>query len=422
MKLMLCVVAGLIGSSAAAWAESACEPAWDKSKVYTGGQRVSHDAKRFEARWWTQGENPARSGQWDVWKSLGACPAEPQPVAAQLNVGGRVQADAPDRVSYSWPGVYFEGRFRGTGVGLVFDDAFGQYNVEIDGQPRAKVVKPGKTTYWISGLANGEHSVRVSLRGELTGSPDAVPPVNTPGSFGGLVAAPGGQLLAPPASPTRQIEFIGDSYTAGLGAESGRKDCTEEEVAGFSNADVSFGALTARHYGAAYQINGYSGLGMVRNYGGNIASVNYRTFYDRALTGVAGNVWTNPGNWKPQLVVVGLGINDFSTAVGAGEAYTPETLRTAYKSAYRGFIDKLRGQYGNVHVIVSATYLWPDNKLQEVAQEVVAEAKAGGDQKISYFYYDGLDSLGCGWHPSVRDHQAISAKLVSAIDGLGLWR
>ncbi|MBM3116239.1 GDSL-type esterase/lipase family protein [Jeongeupia naejangsanensis] len=413
MKLMLCVMAGLIASSSAVWAEAACEAAWDKSKAYTGGQRVSHQSTRYEARWWTQGENPARSGQWDVWKSLGACAAEQQPVVAQLNVGGRVQVDAPNRVSYSWPGVYFEGRFRGTGIGLAFDDPNGQYNVEIDGQPKAKVVKPGKSTYWVNGLADGEHSVRVSLRGELTG---------TPGGFGGLVAATGGQVLAPAAAPTRQIEFIGDSYTAGLGAEAGKRDCTAEENTAFSNADVSFGALTARHYGAAYQLNGYSGLGMVRNYGGNIASVNYRTFYDRALTGVDGNVWTNPGNWKPQVVVVGLGINDFSTAVGAGEAYTPETLRTAYKSAYRGFINKLRGQYGDTHVIVSATYLWPDNKLQEVAQEVVAEAKAAGDQKISYFYYDGLDSLGCGWHPSVRDHQAISTKLVSAIDGLGVWR
>jgi hypothetical protein len=40
-----------------------------------------------------------------------------------------------------------------------------------------------------------------------------------------------------------------------------------------------------------------------------------RTYYDRALLNVDGDVWKKPGGWRPQLVVVGLGINDFSTAI-----------------------------------------------------------------------------------------------------------
>ncbi|WP_200916865.1 GDSL-type esterase/lipase family protein [Jeongeupia sp. HS-3] len=415
---LLCSLIGAIGvTGASAQAASTavavtCEAAWDKAKVYTGGQRALHNGVRYEAKWWTLGENPAQSNTWGVWKVVAPCAEAPVPLVEQINAGGRLQVDSASRVSYSWPGTYFEGRFRGTGVGLALDDAQGVYNVEIDGKPWPKITKPGKTTYWLSGLPAGEHTVRLSLRSELTG---------TPGSFEGLVPMAGGEILKPAAAPTRQIEFIGDSYTAGLGTESGKKDCTEAEIAPYSNADASFGALTARHYRASYQLNGYSGLGMVRNYGGNIPNVNYRTYYDRALTGVTGNVWQNPGNWKPQLVVVGLGINDFSTPVATGEAYTAETLRTGYKTAYRGFINKLRAQYGDAHVVVSATYLWPDNKLQEVAQEVVAEATAAGDRKISYFYYDGLDSMACGWHPSVKDHQAISAKLISQIDSLGIW-
>lgn len=54
---------------------TACtDPAWSATNVYLGGARVSYADKIYEARWWTQGENPElRSGEWDVWKYIGPC-------------------------------------------------------------------------------------------------------------------------------------------------------------------------------------------------------------------------------------------------------------------------------------------------------------------------------------------------------------
>ncbi|MDQ0273560.1 carbohydrate-binding protein [Cytobacillus purgationiresistens] len=43
---------------------------WSPDKVYVAGDRVSHDGRVFEAKWWTKGENPLKSGQWDVWKEI----------------------------------------------------------------------------------------------------------------------------------------------------------------------------------------------------------------------------------------------------------------------------------------------------------------------------------------------------------------
>ncbi|WP_148716973.1 glycosyl hydrolase family 18 protein [Chitinolyticbacter meiyuanensis] len=60
-------------------APSACYPAWAAASVYTGGQRVTYQGVNYEAKWWTQGDNPAQSGDWGVWKSLGACGATPSP-------------------------------------------------------------------------------------------------------------------------------------------------------------------------------------------------------------------------------------------------------------------------------------------------------------------------------------------------------
>ncbi|MEQ2353917.1 glycosyl hydrolase family 18 protein [Pseudoalteromonas piscicida] len=42
-------------------------PTWDRSTVYVGGDRVIHNSNVFEAKWWTQGEEP---GTADVWKAV----------------------------------------------------------------------------------------------------------------------------------------------------------------------------------------------------------------------------------------------------------------------------------------------------------------------------------------------------------------
>lgn len=50
-----------------------CHAAWAASAVYTAGQRVTYNGRNYEAKWWTQGDNPAQSGEWGAWKDLGAC-------------------------------------------------------------------------------------------------------------------------------------------------------------------------------------------------------------------------------------------------------------------------------------------------------------------------------------------------------------
>jgi chitinase len=55
-------------------AAEACAPAWSASQVYNGGNTASYEGKNYQAKWWTQNENPAqKSAEWDVWKNLGAC-------------------------------------------------------------------------------------------------------------------------------------------------------------------------------------------------------------------------------------------------------------------------------------------------------------------------------------------------------------
>lgn len=41
-------------------------PAWDSTKVYLGGDRVSYNGQEYKAKWWTQGETPGTSDVWEL--------------------------------------------------------------------------------------------------------------------------------------------------------------------------------------------------------------------------------------------------------------------------------------------------------------------------------------------------------------------
>jgi chitinase len=59
---------------------SPCNPAWSASAVYTGGQRVTHNGVNYEAKWWTQGNDPSTNSCTDcVWRNIGNCGTGPSP-------------------------------------------------------------------------------------------------------------------------------------------------------------------------------------------------------------------------------------------------------------------------------------------------------------------------------------------------------
>ncbi|MGW2652838.1 SGNH/GDSL hydrolase family protein [Streptomyces sp. NPDC001478] len=323
----------------------------------------------------------------------------------QVHTAGRVKAGG-ETVQFSWPGVYFEGRFRGTGVGVVLDCAAADYDVQIDGTTVATLITPGDTTHWIDGLRDGEHTVRVVKRNETPGD------IST---FGGFVAAPGGAVLSKPPPRDRQIEFIGDSLTVGYGNVSGTRVCDPEQLKRTTNTDVSHGALAARRLDADYQINGLSGLGMVRNVAGICPDLTYRTHYDRALLSVEGDVWRNPGSWRPQIVVVNLGSNDF-TDLTPDEPWTPDSLAAAYRAAYGEFLGTLRTRYGPGTALVAVGF---DRNAEHVRQ-VVDACNDAGDSGVHYWFLDtsGLDFLGCDGHASARDDRLIADRLVPFLSSL----
>ena len=126
---------------------------------------------------------------------------------------------------------------------------------------------------------------------------------------------------------------------------------------------------------------------MVRNYAGGEQGTSYRTYYDRALP-FSTDAWDPPADWRPEPWWSGSG-STTSRRRSAERAWaTPAALREAWVTAYHGFIDTLRAQYGpDPYIVVSATPAGTGTDLADLAQRVVSEERAGGDARVRYWYY-----------------------------------
>lgn len=306
--------------------------------------------------------------------------------------------------TYQWPGVYFEARFDGPAVDVKVDDNQNDLYVYIDGTHKFTLTKPGKTTVALTGLGAGPHVVRLEKISETQSSV---------GRFDGFFVGSASEALPPPAYDKR-IEFIGDSFTVGYGNVSRGQTCTVDDVAETTNTSRAFGPQVAKSFGAAYRIMAYSGRGVVRNYNGVVPGetlpvlYNY-TLFDRSVAA------PNDG-WVPDVIVIGLGTNDFST-----ELHHPEeawvqrgALDADFARTYADFIGTLHAKYPAAHFVLMAS----DGAKGEIAQGMMKAAelaKAAGVTGLETIEFKGLDYQACHGHPSLKDEAILSKLLTDSI-------
>ena len=319
-----------------------------------------------------------------------------------LATGRWVQNDG--RYQTTWPGGMLSAQFTGTSVGIVLNDERSYYVVEIDGKPVQQISPAsGKRTVWLKNLPAGAHRIDLIRRNE---SPDYV------GQVHGFVLD-GGQWQTAPDAPKRKIEFIGDSFTAALANLSTQRECSEREIAATTDASQGFAIQVARELGAQWQVNAMSGMGMVRNWGGNLPDRNFRTFYPRQLQTEASSKLD--AQWQPQVVVIGLGANDFSTKINAGEKRNAEQLEQDFLTAYRQLIAQLNTRYQQPQIILAALKLWPDDQLRPLVKSLVTEANTAGNSRLHYLELSPMQLNGCQWHPNLNDHQQVTAQVLAKI-------
>jgi lysophospholipase L1-like esterase len=332
--------------------------------------------------------------------SLGATPA-PAGERLQTHVGGRVVAEPGGALRFGWPGVYFEGRFEGPSVEVAIDGGQEHLAVSIDGRERAELIKPGQARLSFGDLGPGQHTVRLDkLTESQVGS----------ARFLGFFAGPGAHAL-PEVMRGRRIEFIGDSHTVGYGVRGTTFDCTEAQVHDLTDTSLSFAPVLARRLNADYRIVAFSGRGIVRNYSGLAPGESLPALYDRLIPGEAGPRVDPSEDWRPQVIVVGLGTNDFSTPVKPGEAWADLlALRAAYRDGYVAFVGAVAARQPQARFLLIAGDLFADD-VAEVAQRIDAVTPG----LATPVRITGMAKTACHGHPSVGDQVMMADRLEAAI-------
>ena len=314
------------------------------------------------------------------------------------HIPGRITAQG----EYQWPGLYFEAKFKGSNV--YFETERGVIlHVLVDGESVGTLTKPAPGSYLIDGLTNATHTVRIDA---VTESQSAT------NIFGGF-ALPAHEKPLSMAPRRLQIEFIGDSHTVGYGNTSPSRDCSQDEVWATTDNSRAFGPKIARRYDADYQVNAISGRGIVRNYDGSAGDplpvaypfelLNHSARYDDSA-------------WRPRIIVIALGTNDFSTPLKAGEKWKArEELHADYEASYVKFVETLRVRNPQAFIILWATDM-AEHEIEQEAAKVAAQLQSHGDHRVAFIPIGGLGMTGCHWHPSVADHDVIAGKLIQFID------
>jgi lysophospholipase L1-like esterase len=296
--------------------------------------------------------------------------------------------------SFGWPGSGLEFVFEGTRLSVALVDG-GKNSLVVEGPAgtRRLDLVAGHHDYVVAqGLSPGTHRLRLTRRTEGLFGPTRFVEARTDGQF--LNSAP----------PQRRVLVLGDSISAGYGIEGANRHC------GFSadteNQFLTFGAVTARDFGAESMTLAASGHGLLRSLDGDVPAL--PALLDRAVPTQESPV-PLPRERAVQAVVLHLGTNDF-----AGGRRPEE-----FEESYAALLQRLRQDHPDafIYAAIGPMLGGSDMKAAETAiAAAVGRRRRAGETALRFLRFPPVKKgLGCDWHPNVKAHRRMAEILTAAI-------
>ena len=328
---------------------------------------------------------------------------------------GRIDSSDPEEYAFYFPGIGIQAAFTGSSCFLLLgnenfggQDANGNphsnyYNVFVDDSLTVIEVPEGDQVIKVAeNLKDTVHRLRVYKRTEaLCGR----------ATFRGVGLDPGAQLVSWPANPSKlRIEFIGNSITCGYGNEGADASCGF--TAATENNYMSYGSIAARNLNAEYMAVAYSGKGVIQNYDQSTEET-LPEIYQRINPADTASQW-DFALWKPDIVVINLGTNDFAHAL-------PDSVR--FVTGYANFLKRIAAYYPGVRIVCLMGPMindnWPpDLKAATVCRSYIKSAMTLAATSQTEFFEmstQGAYGFGCDYHPNVRQHQKNAEELSAFI-------
>lgn len=322
----------------------------------------------------------------------------------EIRFTGRAVTGEDGSLTFDWSGSHFTFRFEGRRCAMrLSDTGCDYYNVFVDGRQTAVVTATGADTTIVlaDSLPKGIHTLLVQKRTEGEQGRTTL--------YGIESDAP---LLAAPEAPARHIEFIGDSHTCGYGTEG--LSAEEQFTPQTENCDLAWGCIVARYFGAEYTLIAHSGQGIVRNWGDEkeVSDCTMRERMRRTLDMEESPAWDGSA-YRPDIVVIKLGSNDFSTGIAPAEK--------PFNDSYARAIDYLRSIWGQVPILCVAP---SDNTVVlRYLEQLIAERQ---DANLHFTVIlpgaTNWDSdMGANYHPNHHGHRKLAMSVIPYIATITGW-
>lgn len=329
--------------------------------------------------------------------------------SSAISFTGRVQKLSDGGVRYDWVGVYWQTIFSGKQISaIVSDEGTSYHNIYVDGKWLKKIKITGKEPQRIllaDKLSAGKHTLRMQKC--------------TEGEFGcttlsKVIVDAKSQMAA--VKPTgRFIEVIGDSYTCGYGTESNRAE--EPFQLETENCNKAYACIIARYFNADYALVAHSGQGMVRHWGDSVQiSTNSMPERWTRVFDAHGTESYDFKAYRPQLVMINLGTNDFSpTAIPTTDQYV---------GAYVELIKSVKTHYGQDIPILCITPHSATPYLKAALAELkekVANLKNVNMANALSNTVSSQGDLGASEHPNYRGQRKIAMSLIPQVSTIMGW-
>lgn len=317
-----------------------------------------------------------------------------EPVDEKVKFYGRVDKKSEELIRFDWPGVYLKTAFEGTSISMIIKDGNNDYNAFIDGRFYTVITTNYQDSIYniALGLESGIHTLKLTKRTEaFFGIAE----------FKGFILDPGKELVNLNSSYRRKIEFIGDSYVVGFGNVGITPDCPFSRET--QNNYYAYGPMLARKLRAEYSVVAASGIGVIKNFGDTLRQSTFPlpALYDRVC--MNDTVAWDFLSWIPDVVVIRLGRNDYSTI--------PYPTAEMFKSAYRNFLIRIRSYYPDAHIFALCGPIKKDPHCRHIRNVVNNLMREINDKKIHFVQLDvdlkRPDDFGCQWHPNIKGHMKI---------------
>ncbi|MBE0370947.1 lipolytic enzyme [Pseudoalteromonas sp. MMG013] len=309
------------------------------------------------------------------------------------------------QVQFNWPGSYFKTKLIGRSIDIELTGYGDQFDILVNGRFHKKIVtdysgQPQSFELFSQETAS-EVLVEVVKRTENYDEFATIHSFNVDGRLEGVW------------QNQKHILYIGDSISAGFGSESNKRQCTWSEVVETSNARLAFPYVTSKALNTSFTQVSFSGLGLIRNWAGNQTHHDLAYYYDRA-GGVYGTNKLYQDTY-PDLIVVEVGTNDFSTDPQPHEPWDDITqVQQAWVDEMVSFVGTLRSRYPDRTIVFMPRPAYPYDVIISSTEQAIKRLQQQGESNL-YSHSFNSQLSGCIWHPTKAEHQQIASELVKFI-------